>query len=351
MAEKPDARKEMTPDQLSLFFANLELIYHSGLTPTEGFDILKQGAQKERSAEWLAELYRHSAAGLPLSESLERAGGIPTYALSLLRIAEKTGKLEDTCLSLYEYYKKRDELARTVRSALVYPLSMVLMVLVVVIVLLAQAMPIFDQVFNQLGFELTGPAGTLLAVGLALRSSAFYISCALVAIVVILLILRVTPAGKRFFKTLYENAPITRDISSKLSLQRFAFAMSSMLKSGLEADEALTLAKPLIENSKVGEKVSQIHADVQNNRGFKTAIEKSKIFPPEETSLLAMGFRAGADAQVFDQVGASLAAATERKLERLIGALEPALVGFMCVLVGVILLSVMIPLLGVLSNI
>jgi type IV pilus assembly protein PilC len=68
-------------------------------------------------------------------------------------------------------------------------------------------------------------------------------------------------------------------------------------------------------------------------------------------SLLVVGFRTGSDAQAFDQVGASIAVATERRLDRLVSAIEPALVGFMCVLVGVILLSVMLPLLGVLSNI
>ncbi|MCL1847806.1 MAG: type II secretion system F family protein [Coriobacteriia bacterium] len=351
MAEKPTIRKEMTPAELSLFFANLELIYHSGLTPADGFDILKQGAGNSLYAAWLDELYRLSLSGLPLSACLEKAGGIPAYALSLLRIAEETGKLEDTCLSLRNYYEKRDELSRALRSALVYPLTMVFMVLVVVIVLLTQAMPVFDQVFNQLGLELTGLAGSLLAIGQGLRSSALIITIVLVAIAAILLIARLIPAGRRLYTLLYERAPITGDISFKMSLQRFALAMSTMLNSGLDMDVALELAEPLLENSKVADKVGLIHKDIKANVGFQAAVEKSRIFPPEEMSLLAVGFRSGADARVFDQVGNSLANTTERKLERIIGALEPALVGFMCVLVGIILLSVMLPLLGVLSNI
>ena len=341
----------MTPAELSIFFANLELIYHSGLTPADGFDILKKGSQNPAYTVWLDELYQNSVVGLALSDSLEKAGGIPTYALSMIRIGESTGKLQDTCLSLRDYYRKRDELAQAIRSALVYPLTMVLMVLVVIIVLLVQAMPVFDQVFNQLGLELTGFAGSLLSVGQILRSSALYITGVLVAIIVILLIIRITPAGKRFFNMLYEKAPIVGDISFKLSLQRFAFAMATMMKSGLDTDSALNLAQTLIENSKVAEKVRQIRTNIQENMGFKAAIEESKLFPPDEMTLLSMGFRVGADAQVFDDVGNSIATTTERKLDRIIGAIEPALVGFMCVLVGIILLSVMLPLLGVLSNI
>jgi type IV pilus assembly protein PilC len=351
MSDRTNRRKELAPAELSLFFSNLELIYHSGLTPAEGFDILKQSTRVTKTRQWLELLYQSSVAGLPLTESLEKAGGMPGYALSLLRIGEETGRLEDTCRSLHEYYDKRDELAQALRAALVYPSTMILMVFVVVVILLTQAMPVFDQVFNQLGFELTGIAGSLLVAGQALRSSALYISAVLAAIVIIVLILRAVPVGKRLFDSLYERAPLTRDLSFKLALQRFAFAMATMLKSGLDTGAALMLAEPLIENAQAGIKVRKIRSNVEKGVGLQNAIEESRLFPAEEMSLLAVGFRTGSDAQAFDQVGSSIAVATERKLDRLVSAIEPALVGFMCVLVGVILLSVMLPLLGVLSNI
>jgi type IV pilus assembly protein PilC len=351
MPKTTSKRRELTPAELSLFFSNLELIYHSGLTPAEGFDILKQSTRDARTRKWLELLYQFSTMGMPLTESLTKAGRIPSYALSLLRIGEETGKLEDTCRSLHEYYDKRDELAQALRAALVYPSTMILMVFVVVIILLTQAMPVFDQVFNQLGFELTGIAGSLLLAGQALRSSALYISAVLAAIVLIVLLLRVTPTGRHFFGLLYEHAPVTRELSFKLALQRFAFAMATMLKSGIDTDAALTLAEPLIENAKAGSKVHSIRLKVERGTGFQTAIEESELFPLEEMSLLAVGFRTGSDAQAFDQVGSSIAVSTERRLDRLVSAIEPALVGFMCVLVGIILLSVMLPLLGVLSNI
>ncbi|MDR1082327.1 MAG: type II secretion system F family protein [Coriobacteriales bacterium] len=344
-------RKELSPAELSLFFANLELIYHSGLTPAEGFDILKQSARGSRAKARMELLYESAVAGFSLAESLEKAGGIPSYALSLLRIGEETGRLEDTCRSLHEYYEKRDELSQALRAALVYPSTMILMVFVVVVILLTQAMPVFDQVFNQLGFELTGLAGSLLVAGQVLRSSALYISTVLAIIVVAVLVLRVIPAGKRFFGALYERAPITRDLSLKMAVQRFSFAMSTMLKSGLDTDAALALAEPLIENRKASKKVKAIRVAVEKGTSFQNAIEKSELFPPEELSLLVVGFKTGSDAQAFDQVGTSVAVATERRLDRLVSAIEPALVGFMCVLVGIILLSVMLPLLGVLSNI
>ncbi|MDR3037407.1 MAG: type II secretion system F family protein [Coriobacteriales bacterium] len=351
MADTTNKRKELSPAQLSLFFSNLELIYHSGLTPADGFDILRQSAEDAATKQWMEGLYTSAVQGLTLTESLEKAGGMPSYALSLLYIAEQTGKLEDTCASLHDYYEKRDELAQALRSALTYPLTMILMVFVVVLILITQAMPVFDQVFNQLGFELTGLAKTLLATGEVLRSTALYLSSALASLVVFLLVVRAIPAGRRLFTALYEHAPFTRDLSCKLCLQRFAFAMSTMLRSGLDTGAALALAEPLIDNGRVVGKIRELRATVEKTNAFQTAIEESKLFPPAEMSLLAVGFRTGTDAQAFDQVGNSIAVTTERRIARLVSAIEPALVGLMCVLVGVILLSVMLPLLGVLSNI
>jgi type IV pilus assembly protein PilC len=318
---------------------------------TEGFDILRQSAHSAKEKQRFDALYQSTAIGLPLAEALEKVGGFPHYALSLLRMGEETGMLEDTCRSLHEYYERRDELAQALRSALVYPLTMILMVFVVIIILLTQAMPVFDQVFNQLGFELSGLAAALLAAGQVLRSSALTISSILAALVIILLILRAIPSGRRVFSKLYEHAPITRDLSFKMSLQRFAFAMATMLKSGLHADAALVLAEPLLENAKAGEKIHAIRQKVETGSSLQLAIEESGLFAADEMSRLAVGFKTGSDAQAFDQVGDSIAATTERKLDRLVGAIEPILVGIMCVLVGVVLLSVMLPLLGVLSNI
>jgi type IV pilus assembly protein PilC len=351
MTSKNAKRKELSPAELSQFFSNLELIYHSGLTPTEGFSILQASARSADDKAWLGELYEYSTQGLPLTESLEKVGGLGDYALSLLFIGEKSGKMEDTCKSLRDYYEKRDELAQALRSALVYPLTMVIMVFVVVLILLTQAMPVFDQVFNQLGFELTGLAGTLLSVGQVLRSSALYISAVLAVIVVVVLILRATPAGKRFFNSLYENLPFLSDISYKLSLQRFAYAMATMLNSGIDTEIALQLAEPLVENKRARAKVVEMRAQVAQAVSFQTAIETSKLFPPEELAVLVVGFKTGSDAQAFDKVGTSIGNFTERRIEGLVGAIEPTLVGIMCVVVGVILLSVMLPLLGVLSNI
>jgi type IV pilus assembly protein PilC len=228
---------------------------------------------------------------------------------------------------------------------------MMVMVFVVVIVLLTQVMPIFQQVFAQLGFQMTGLSGALLTVGEVLSSSALYIGGVIVALIIILLIIRVTPAGKRFYGGLFEGSPFTSNLSFRMSTQRFALALSTMLNSGLNPDQALSFAEPLVDNKKAASQVKKIRESVEKGESFQTAVEDSKLFPADTMALLSVGFRTGTDAQAFDQIGQSITLATERKIEGLVATIEPTLVGIMCVLVGIILLSVMLPLMGVLTSI
>jgi type IV pilus assembly protein PilC len=351
MADTTSKRKELSPAELSLFFANLELVYHSGLPLTEGFEILELNARDADEKKMMTALYQAATEGHSLTESLARIGGLPEYALSLIRIGEETGRMEETCASLHRYYEKRDSLLQSIRSSLVYPISMMIMVFVVVIVLLTQAMPVFEQVFAQLGFQMTGFSQALLSIGQALSGSALYIGGVIVALIVNVLVLRVTPAGKRFFASLFEHAPITRDLSLRMSTQRFALALSTMLHSGLDPDQALRFAVPLVDDKRAAEKVKQIQQQVEVGESFQKAVEASQLFPADSMALLSVGFRTGTDAQAFDEIGQTITLSTERKIEGLVAAIEPTLVGIMCVLVGIILLSVMLPLLGVLSSI
>ncbi|MDR1714159.1 MAG: type II secretion system F family protein [Coriobacteriales bacterium] len=345
------ATKELSALQLSQLFANLELTYHSGLALSEGFDILATNESDSTAKALLRSVYQSVTAGDSLSEALQVAGGIPQYALSLLRIGEKTGRMEETCKALASYYEKRDALAQSVRSALVYPLSMMVMVFVVVVVLLTQAMPVFEQVFAQLGFTMSGFSAWLLAAGQALSNSAFVVGGVLVALIVLGVLLYLLPAGRRFYHRLFESFPLTRDLSQRLATQRFALGVSTLLHSGLNPDEALGYVQPLIDDRTAARKVAGVASKLADGEGFQEALETSGLFPPDTMTLLTMGFRTGTDAEAFDKIGQSITLSTERRMESLIALIEPTLIGVMCVLVGVILFSVMLPLVGVLTSI
>ena len=342
--------RELRPAQLKVLFSSLEMITRSGLPLSEGFDILRHNEEDPAEALLLEKLSEAAASGTPLANALEESKAVPQYACALVAIGEKTGRLEETYASLASYYAKRDELLQSIRVSAVYPASMLVMVFVVVAVLLVQVMPVFDHVFNQLGYEMAGLSAVLLDVGTVLGQIGFWIAGVLAVLVIVGIILAVTTRGKRVYATLFQKAPLTKELSLSLSAQRFSLALSSMLSAGLELNEALEYAERLVDNKRAAHAVALIRKEVDKGGSFLAALEKSGFYTHKDMALLSVGIKTGVDAEALNQVGEHITIATEKRLERLVAAVEPILVAIMCVLVGMILFSVMLPLMSILSG-
>jgi type IV pilus assembly protein PilC len=205
-------------------------------------------------------------------------------------------------------------------------------------------------VFRQLGYEMTGASSALLTVGNVLGQFGFWIAGILFVLVLVGVILSFTKGGRRFYNTLFQSLPLTRTLSRNLSAQRFSLAMGSMLDAGLELDDALEYAETLVEDRHARGSVERIRSVVDGGGSFLTALEGSGLFTRKDLALLSVGIKTGADAEALGQVGEQITIATENRLERLVAAIEPSLVAIMCVLVGLILLSVMLPLMGALTG-
>jgi type IV pilus assembly protein PilC len=340
----------MAPGELSAFFSNLKLIYRSGIALDDGLEILQSHTDDDALKAQIVRLRSAAADGEPIHMALKTMGGVPDYALSLAAIGAETGRMDATMESLEVFYAKRDALNHSIRSALIYPLSMMCMVFVVVIVLLTKAMPVFEQVFAQLGFAMTGLAGFLLGLGEAFSKYTAWICGVLLVLAAAGVLMRFTPAGRGMAKALFDRSPLTKRLSKELSVQRFALAMSTMLSCGIDWNLALDMARPLMSNKEAAERVDSIHDGMMKGLSFQAALEGSGLFPGSAMTLLSMGIQTGTDADAFKTIGESIASGTERRMERLVAAIEPTMVCIMCILVGMVLLSVMLPILGVLTN-
>jgi len=343
-------KKLLKPAQLKVLFSNLEMITRSGLPLSEGFDILRTSEEDPAEKALVNQLYEAVNSGGSITGVFEQSGIMPEYASSLVSIGEKTGRLEETFASLADFYIKRDELSQSIRSSVVYPVSMLVMVFVVVAVLLVQVMPVFNHVFLQLGYEMTGISAGLLNAGTVLGQFGFWIAGIIFALVVIGIILYASRGGRKFYNALFQSAPITRDLSLDLSAQRFSLAMSTMLNAGLELDTSLEFAEKLVEDKRASRSVKRIRKTIDGGGSFLDALTKSGLYTNKDLALLSIGIKTGADADAMSQVGEQITIATEGRLERLIAAIEPTLVAIMCILVGLILLSVMLPLMGALTG-
>ncbi len=146
-------------------FKSLALLIQSGVTLADGFLIIADEEEDSAYSSMLRALSEDLESGEAFYSALEKTGVFPAYAVGLIDVAERVGKLEETLYALSRYYEERERMKNSIRHALTYPAVILLMMFAVIVVLLSKVLPVFDEVYGSLGSSLTGFAGGLLAVG------------------------------------------------------------------------------------------------------------------------------------------------------------------------------------------
>lgn len=343
--KKPN--KSLTDDELAVFCYQLGLMVRSGIGSEESLAILEGDARDARARALLEQARSGLLDGLPLSGALERTGAFPDYLLRMLEIGQAAGRLEEVLWALSRYYTRQAETARTLRRAVAYPAVMAVLIAVVFLVLVARVLPVFQQVSAQLGVSLSPVAAALLRLGAAGKTISAVL-CALLALCAVLLLFLFRSsrgaalAGRAFSGTASAKA---------LDRSRFASVLSLMLSSGLPLDEALGRARALLSASALAPALERCAGLMEQGTPFPRAVEECGVFSGLEAGLLSAGFRAGASDKAMEELARRCQEEADERLSALLARFEYALVAVLCLAVGLVLLSVMLPLLGVLSAI
>lgn len=157
--------------------------------------------------------------------------------------------------------------------------------------------------------------------------------------------------GRQWLGRFFDSFVLTRSLSGKISSGRFASSMALMLSSGLDVDRSLELSEKLASNPRVCQMIGQCRTQVAEGASFSEALVRSGIFSGVNAKMVSVGFRSGAMDQVMKRIADRYEQDTADKISSIIAILEPTLVALLSVVVGVILISVMLPLMGVMSSI
>lgn len=344
-------QEKLTDRQTALFCRGLSLQLHAGITLADGIYLLAE--DEEGSAK---EIYRQMGAGLDrgaeLTEVLGEAGCFPDYVCGMVRIGQQTGKLEQTLQSLYHFYEQRSYQKRQIKNAVSYPSMVFVLMLVVVTVLLVKVLPVFDGVYASLGSRLTGVAAGLLYLGRILEMAMPALLAVLTLCAVFALVYWKNPAFRERINGWYQTRFGDRGIGRKFNNARFSQAVAMGLSSGLTLEEAMDLAENLLKTVPGAARRCRICAEsLEAGAGLAEAMAQAQLLPPSESRMLTAGLRSGSGDRVMEEIAQRLSQQAEEALEDAVSKIEPAMVLVASLLVGLILLSVMLPLMNIMSTI
>ena len=322
----------------------------SGIQMDEAVALLRSGSgQGGPLEEGLVIMQAETEAGKGLSAAMEATGLFPEYCLRMVLAGEKAGRLEDVLFQLARYYEDQKAMTGKLQSAVLYPVAMLGLIIIVLIVMLAMVLPAFTDVYDSLTGSLTASAYGYVRWAYALCWAALAVMAALAVILALGFALWNT--GKRnSVEKILHRIPVCASILDSLGMFRFTAALSTFLASGEIQDIAVAESRKMASCRPVEERIDRCVSRMEQGHGIAQAAYDERLFEPVYGRMLLAGERSGSLESVLRKLTGLLADHCTDLVDRLVGIVDPVLSGVLMLAVGLSLLSVMLPLIGMMNS-
>ena len=345
-------RLRVPAQYLPIFCRELHQLVRSGIPLGEGLAMLRDDETDPDTRAWLEALCQSTEEGMPLASALRETGAFPAYMTDMVDLAEETGRLEDVLTALQRHYDRQMRMAADIRGAVAVPVTLFIVMVAVVLLLVTQVLPVFDKVFAQLGVRMGAVATGMMNAGSVLAKAGTWIGVVLVVIAAAALVIGLIPALREKFIAWFRRNFGGRGVLGQMASARFASSMSMAIASGMSMEESVAMSAKLCGGSKeIDEKTGQCRKDIEAGGSPAEALAKSGLFSGRDCRLLKLAEQTGSLPDTLEDLAQRQEEESLRRIDRTVGAIEPAIVVITSALAGVILLSVMLPLMGLLSTI
>ena len=342
--------KKITNQQAYLLCDQLSMIIKSGISISEGIEAMVSETTEPNLKTILIQIQKEINDHGSLYQAVKNVGVFDNYLVEMIRIGEKAGYLENVMASLAKYYFRIDEMQSKIKDAIIYPSILVLTMLIVIGIIIFKVFPVFQTVFQSLGTDLSVYAIGLMQAGNFLIVYGFWFILLLIVVIAITIIYYHQHyhelAGIMFLSKFF----ITRKFMYEMAVAQFAYAFSLLIKSGYDSEEALKFIPSITSNDQLNKQIGQCLNKMEKGMDFKSVIAESAIFKGIYTQMLIVGIKIGRLDEIMTQVADLYEDEVNTSVNKFLDRIEPSLTAILAIIVGVILLSVMLPLLSIMSS-
>ncbi len=342
---------KLTARELASFCGQMGMLLHSGISTAEGLHILCDESKTDTDREILNSLIHSIDENGSLSQAMEEAGCFPKSMTAYIKTGEETGCLDEVLKSLSEHYDQEIEISENIRSAITYPLIMLAMMGTVIIILLVKVLPVFQQVFRQMGLEMNHFSNGLLNAGNVISRYSAVLLILILIITAGFSALFFTEKGRFYLRRLSGRLPCIKDIPISADYARLTQAIAMGIHSGLDHVVTLEMAQKLLSHPTIREKAEKAQKLLEDGVIFEDALSESGLFEGLNARLITVGLRTGTADEVMSKLAIRYREMALTITGNILSIAEPSIVIIFSLLVGLVLLSVMMPLLGILSEI
>lgn len=346
VGSKPNLR------DVTIFSRQFATVINAGLPVVQSLSILQRQADKQGLKDALKKIREDVETGLPLSEAMAKFPKIfNRLYIYLVRAGEASGNLDAILERIASYMEKQQALRGKLKSALTYPVVVMVIALGVTYFLLTGIVPQFAQILSQLGGELPFITTILIAISDFLRFQWWLLAIIIVGAVVGIGFYYRTNNGRHVIDRLLLRIPVIGNLVQKTAIASFSNTFGILLRSGVNIIESLEITKGTAGNIIVEDVLDETKDAVQRGEPMsKTLSDNPHVFPPLVSSMVAIGEETGAVDSMLEKIASFYEREVDEAVETLTAALEPMLIVFLGAVVGFIVAGMFLPMFAIIGE-
>ena len=335
--------KKVSTYDLVLFSRQFATMIDSGLSMVRTLKILSSQTENPKLREAIVSLREKVESGTALSTAMEEEDVFPKLFVSMIRAGESGGVLSGVLNEMAGHYERANELKQEVKSAMTYPIVVILISIVVVVGLIAFVLPGFTQIFGDIGGELPVVTRALLALGDFMRAYWYVFPLLGLAGFLGIKYYYATDEGEKAIDALLLKIPMFGDLIRKSSVSRFSQTMSVLISSGVSILESFELTAEIVENRVISDVIKESRKSISGGESIAAPLERTEVFPPMVLQMIKVGEETGTIDEMLGKVANFYEDEVRYAVDGLVSMIEPVTIAVLGIVVGLILYSVMGP--------
>lgn len=336
---------------ITIFCKQFYSILNAGVTVIDGLRMVVEQTENKELRKALMNVQINVEKGDSLADAMAGEGKIfPDLLIHMVAAGEATGNLEIAFDRICTQFDKDMKLTSMVRSAMIYPIVVLIVAIGVVIILMVTVIPQFQVTFKEMGEELPLPTQLVISLSNFMVTNIVWVIGGIVAFIALILLGKSTEPGKRITSQLALILPMIKAFAVKNAAAKFSMTMSTLIASGVSVVESLEIASNVIENRVIRKSLYECREQVMEGVPMSEPIADAEIFPPMLHHMLKIGEDTGTTEQMLDKVAEYYEAEVEEATKNLTTAMEPMIIIVLAVLVGGVIGSIVMPMLSIYEN-
>ena len=344
--------KKITIKDLAVMSRQLATMISAGLPLMKSLAILADQSENPKLAATLGEVRTGVEEGGTFSDNLAKhPRAFPPIFVNLVRAGEVGGFLEISLESVAKNFEKEVELKATIKSALTYPVVVLIMALLAVVGMIIFIVPVFEDLFADLGGTLPLPTQILVVIS----ENMIWIGPVLIVVGVVGAIWwranRQTPKFRSVYEPLLLRMPVFGDLFKKIAIARFARNFGTMIGSGVPILQALSIIGSTSGNWEVEQAVQSVQDSVRQGRSIAAPLAQQPIFPSMVTQMIAVGEDSGALETMLEKIADFYDSEVQTTTESLTSLIEPLMIAFLGVVLGGMIVALYLPIFEIFNQV